>query len=72
MTWNKVYKDYWDTDVPHADTFALLVAIDIHSFFDSVATLKHTLQFQAEEGARLEDDNQELEFRLTKVLESHQ
>lgn len=44
----------------------------IHFVFDSVATSKYTLQFQAEEGARMENDNEELEFRLTKMLESHQ
>ena len=32
---------------------------------------KKTLQYQAEEGARLDSENKELQFRLAQLKESH-
>ena len=42
-----------------------------HTHTHSVSTSKHTLLFQAEESARLEKENRELEFKLGQLQETH-
>lgn len=38
---------------------------------DSVISSKKTLHYQAEEGARLDAENKELQFRLAQLKENH-
>ena len=44
---------------------------DIYVLYDSVISSKKTLQYQAEEGARLDAENKELQFRLAQLKENH-
>ena len=40
-------------------------------FSFSVSSSKKTLQYQAEEGARLDSENKDLQFRLAQLKETH-
>ena len=44
---------------------------DMYVLYDSVISSKKTLQYQAEEGARLDAENKELQFRLAQLKENH-
>ena len=44
---------------------------DMYVLCDSVISSKKTLQYQAEEGARLDVENKELQFRLAQLKENH-
>lgn len=46
--------------------------LSVTSIQESVCTLKKTLQFQSEEGAKLQAENQEFEFQLSQCIESYQ
>ena len=43
----------------------------LHVLYDSVISSKKTLHYQAEEGARLDTENKELQFKLAQLKENH-